>query len=134
VPFTPEGVEPPVWWALAVAPDGSRVVARAPDGTLGLWPLEGGAPQALAALPAEAVPVEWAPDGKELIIGRRLLSGWAVGRFDLTTGRFQGIRDIVANEAAGLRISLLSVTPDGKYMLHSYSRLLVDVYVAKGLE
>lgn len=101
---------------------------------MGLWPVNGGPPEPLAKLHADYVPIEWAADGKGLIVARRILSGWSIASFDLATGRVQPIRDIVANEASGLRATVLAVTPDAKHLIHSYSRLLVDLYVAEGLK
>jgi hypothetical protein len=131
--FTPEGVESPTWWALAVSPDGTRVTARGPDGVMGLWPLTGGPPQPLPNLTADYVPIEWSEDGRRLIVARRIRSGWSVGFYDLATGRVQPVREVAANEASGLRASTIAATPDVKSLVHSYSRLLVDLYLAEGL-
>ena len=133
VAFTPEGVEPPNWWAMAVSPDGTKVTARGPDGVMGLWPLNGGPPESLE-LGAGHVPIGWSADGRRLVVGRRTRSGWSVGFFDLATGRLQPVRDIAANEASGLRATVLAATPDAKSLVHSYSRLMVDLYLAQGLK
>jgi Tol biopolymer transport system component len=131
--FTPEGVEAPTWWALAVSPDGTRVVARGSDGVMGLWPVDGGAPEPLPGLGREYVPIEWHDDGRRLVVARRIRSGWSVGVFDIATGRVQPVREVEAREAAGLRSTTIAVTPDVKYLVLSYSRLLVDLYLAEGL-
>jgi WD40 repeat protein len=133
VAFTPEGVESPTWWALAVSPDGMRVTARGPDGVMALWPLNGGPPEPLK-LDADYVPLEWTADGRRLVVARRIRSGWDVAFYEIATGRVKRVSDIVANEASGLRSTILAVTPDVKYLVHSYSRLMVDLYLAEGLE
>jgi WD40 repeat protein len=132
-PFTPEGVEVVRWWTLPVAPDGSRVIAQGPDGVVAAWPLDGGSPEPVKGLAADAVPIEWASDGSALFVGHRTDSGWSVRRLDLATGRETPWKDIVATDQAGIRLSQLYITPNGKYYVHSYSRLLVDLYVAQGL-
>jgi len=133
VAFTPERVDPRAWWTFAVSPDGARVTMRGADGVVALAPVGGGAPQPLPQFPADAVPVQWSDDGRALIVGQRINAGWAVSRFDIATGRMQKIRDLVANDASGFRLTFLAASPNGQYMVHSYSRLLVDLYLVQGL-
>jgi eukaryotic-like serine/threonine-protein kinase len=133
VAFTPERVDPRAWWTFAVSPDGARVTMRGANGVVALAPVGGGAPQPLPQFPADAVPVQWSDDGRALIVGQRINAGWAVSRFDIATGRMQKIRDLVANDASGFRLTFLAASPNGQYMVHSYSRLLVDLYLVQGL-
>jgi hypothetical protein len=132
-PFTPEGVEVVRWWSLPVASDGSRVIARGPDGVLAAWPVSGGPPEPVKGLTEDAVPIEYAEDGKAVFVGHRTDTGWSVRRLDIATGRETPWRDITATDQAGIRLSQLYITPNGRYYVHSYSRLLVDLYVAQGL-
>ena len=132
-PFTPTGVEVVRWWAMPVSPDGSRVIARSPDGTLAAWRLDGGDAEPLQNMPPEAVPIEYTADGNAVFVAHRTNTGWSVRRYDIATSRETPWREIVANDLAGLRLSQLYVTPDGRSYVHSYSRLLVDLYVAQGL-
>ena len=134
VAFTPDGVEPPTWWALAVSPDGTRVTGRGPDGAIALWPVGGGPAQPMPKLPADAVPIAWSPDGRSLVIARRTTPGWALSRFEIETGQVLAIREVTPREVAGLRATFVASTPDARYFVHSYSRLLVDLYVADGLK
>jgi Tol biopolymer transport system component len=133
VAFTPEGVETPAWWALAVSPDGARVTARGPDGVIALWPLNGGAAQPLPSFPADAAPLEFSSDGRRLVIATSVSNGWVLSWYDVTTGAMEKIRDVTARDAAGLRATFVSSTPDAKYFVHSYSQLLVDLFVVEGL-
>jgi hypothetical protein len=121
------------WWATPVSPDGSRVIARGIDGTMAAYPISGGNPEPLPNLPADAVPIEYTADGKAVYVGHRMSTGWSVRRYDLGTAREAPWKDIVANDLAGLRLSQIYITPDGRSYVHSYSRLLVDLYVAQGL-
>jgi WD40 repeat protein len=132
-PFTPPGVEVVKWWATPVSPDGSRVIARGLDGTMAAYPVAGGNPEPLAHLAPDALPIEYTADGKAVFVGHRTATGWSVRRYDLATGHETPWKDIVANDLAGLRLSQIYITPDGRSYVHSYSRLLVDLYVAQGL-
>jgi hypothetical protein len=103
-------------------------------GAVALFPVNGGAPQKVPQFPPDATPVQWSDDGRGLIVGQRIAAGWTISRFDLATGRVQKIRDLVANEASGFRLTLLAVSPNGQYMVHSYSRLLVNLHLVEGLK
>jgi hypothetical protein len=52
---------------------------------------------------------------------------------DLTTGRRMPAYEVRARDAAGLRLSILEPSTDGKHWVHSYSRLLTDLFVVEGL-
>jgi WD40 repeat protein len=132
-PFTPPGVEVVKWWATPVSPDGSRVIARGPDGVIAAFPIDGSNPEPLKGIPPDAVPIEYTADGRGVFVGHRTSTGWSVRRYDLATARETPWKDIVANDLAGLRLSQIYMTPDGRSYVHSYSRLLVDLYVAQGL-
>jgi hypothetical protein len=71
---------------------------------------------------------------RHLVVGRRIPSGWSVAVLDRETGRLQPVREVEARETSGLRSTILASTPDAKYLVHSYSRLLVDLYLAEGLK
>lgn len=42
--------------------------------------------------------------------------------------------EVRAREAAGLLWSFVAVTPDARHYVHSYTRLLSDLYVVNGLK
>ena len=67
-PFTPEGVEPTRYWATAVSPDGTRVVARDPSGVVSAYPVDGGAPEPFRTLKRDDLPLEWTADGRALLV------------------------------------------------------------------
>ena len=131
--FTPAGVEAIRWWTMPVSPDGSRVVVRSPDGSIAAWRTDGGGAEPLKGVTPDAVPIEYTTDGRGLFIGHQTRTGWVVRRYDIASGREAPWRDIVANDLAGMRLSQIYVTPSGQHYVHSYSRLLVDLYVAQGL-
>ena len=56
-----------------------------------------------------------------------------VFRVDLSTGQRTLWKELHPPQVAGIRLSQVSVTPDGRSFLHMYSRLLSNLYVADGL-
>lgn len=132
-PFTPEEVEQVRWWALPLAPDGSKVILRSPEGRVVAYRLEDGAAEPVPGLEARDVPVQYAADGRSLFVGRFERGSWHVRRVDLATGRATQVHEIRPPDISGLRISLFTLTPDGRYYAHSYSRLLTDLYVVEGI-
>jgi hypothetical protein len=133
--FTPEGVGigPLRWWALPVSPDGSRIIARDLDGMPRILHLDGRAPSAIPGVKADEIPVQWLPDGKGILVARGDGLQWTIERADLATGRRTQALDIRVRDAAGLRLSMFAISPDGRHYVHSYSRLLTDLFVVEGL-
>lgn len=56
-----------------------------------------------------------------------------IDRMDLASGRREKLLEIRPHEMAGLRLTLLALSADGRYYVHSYSRLLSSLYVVEGL-
>jgi serine/threonine protein kinase len=135
-PFTPEGVTATLvrWWRLPVAPDGTRVVGADEHGTPVIYHIDGSAAQPIAGLAAGDVPVQWAPNGRGLIIARGEGLPWVVERLDLLTGKRTPSITIRAHDPAGLRLSMFAISRDAKYYVHSYSRLLSDLLVVNGVK
>jgi eukaryotic-like serine/threonine-protein kinase len=133
-PFTAEGVTGLRWWSLPVAPDGSRVIARGEDGVAAFFRLSDGAREVVPGLRSGESPIRFSDDGHALLVARGNGLPWVVERMDIATGRRTPAVEIRARDAAGLRLSILDVTPDGRHWVHSYSRLLTDLFVVKGLK
>jgi Tol biopolymer transport system component len=133
--FTPANIGANLlrWWTLPVSPDGSRVVARNRDGVPAIYRISDGQTQPVPGVAADDVPVQWSADGAALYVARGAGVPWVIDRADLATGRRTHLVDIRARDAAGLRLSMLSITPDGKCYVHSFSRLLTDLFVVDGL-
>ena len=135
-PFTPEGVTATLvrWWALPIAPDGKRVVGADEHATPMIYSIDGAAPAPIPELAAGDVPVQWTPDGRGLIVAHGEGLPWVVERLDLSTGTRTPATTIRAHDPAGLRQSMLAISRDAKYYVHSYSRLLSDLLVVNGLK
>jgi hypothetical protein len=54
-------------------------------------------------------------------------------KLDPATGRSAAWTEIRPRESAGLRLSGIYITPNGRYWVHTYSRLLTDLYTVEGL-
>jgi WD40 repeat protein len=137
-PFTPEGVHvvggAVRWWSLAVSPDGTRVIAAAEDETPMIFRIDGGAPEPIRNLRPGEVPVQWTPDGRGLLVAHGNGLPWTIERQDLATGQRSPAATIRAHDQAGLRLSIFEISRDAKYYVHTYTRLLSDLYVVDGLK
>jgi hypothetical protein len=131
-PFTDEGVSVP-WSAPVVSPDGGRVVGQDAEGQSRLYPIDGGPSEPVPGLAGGDRVLQWAEDGRALFVGRRAGPVWHIRRLDLQTGREAAWTEITPGETAGLRLSWVYLTPNGRFWVQSYSRLLTDLYVAEGL-
>ena len=131
-PFTDEGVSVP-WSAPVISPDGSRVVGQDAEGHSRLYSVDGGPSEPVPGLAGGDRVFQWAEDGRGLFVGRRAGPVWHIRRLDLQTGREAAWTEITPGETAGLRLSWVYLTPNGRFWAHSYSRLLTDLYVAEGL-
>jgi hypothetical protein len=129
-----EGIETSTLdFAIPASPDGSRFVARHVQAGYNIYRVDGGAPQPIPGLAGDDVPVEWSEDGRALFVGRRAGASWQVRRLDIATGQSKPWTEITPAQTAGLRLSGIYITPNGRFWLHSYGRLLTDLYVAEGL-
>jgi serine/threonine protein kinase/dipeptidyl aminopeptidase/acylaminoacyl peptidase len=134
--FTPEGATAnvPTWWTLPISPDGTRVVARDAQDEPRIYTVDGGASEPVTHLNPGDVVVQWSSDGRALLVAHRDGLPWVVERLDLATGRRTPAVTIRANDSAGLRLSVFAISRDAKYFVHTYARLLSDLYVVNGLK
>lgn len=134
--FTPDGMTATLvrWWRLPISPDGARVIGADEHGTPVIFRLDGSAAEPIAGLAAGDVPLQWTPDGRGLIVAHGEGLPWVVERLDLATGTRTGAITIRANDPAGLHQSMLAISRDAKYYVHSYARMLSDLLVVNGLK
>ena len=132
-PFTDPDVEPVRHWAIPVSPDGTRVVAHDLQGRLNAYRVDGGAPEPIEGISPLDLPLEWSADGGALLVARLGELPWRVRRHELASGRETPLTEIAPGQVAGVRLTQVFLTPDGRSWVHSYSRLLSDLYVADGV-
>ena len=123
-----------VYGALAVSPDGAIVAAPGPEEKTWLYPLDGGAPVPLAGAEPREVPIRFSADGRFVwVYAPRELPTWIV-KVDRTTGDRERWREIQPQDPAGiLSVTRVRMTPDGRAYAYTFSRILSDLFVAKGL-
>jgi len=134
--FTPEGATAnvPTWWTLPISPDGTRVVARDAQDEPRIYAVDGGASEPVTHLNPGDVVVQWSSDGRALLVAHRDGLPWVVERLDLASGQRTPAVTIRAHDSAGLRLSVFALSRDAKYYVHTYARLLSDLYVVNGLK
>jgi len=135
-PFTPEGVHvnTATFWRMPVAPDGSGVALLDGNGKLNVFPTNGGDAKALPGLLPGEYPINWTSDGRGLYVTTGSELPRRIFRVDLATGGRVLWKELRTSQTAGIRLSQISMTPDGRTFLHSYARLLSNLYVAEGLQ
>jgi hypothetical protein len=133
-PFTPEGVgvRSVRWWSMPVSPDGTRVIGMAADGKVTIFHVSNGTSSPVTGLREDEFVVQWLKDGN-LLVTRAGRLPWIVGRLNVSTGQRAAALEIGPREAAGLRLSVLAIATDGRHYVHSYSRLLSDLFLVEGL-
>ena len=134
-PFTPEGVgvRGLPWWTLPVSPDGTRVIAMSPDGQPAIFRLGDGSSSPVPGLRPGEVVLQWLRDDPGLLVAFPETQPWKVERLDLSSGRRTPALDIRAADGAGLRLSIIAISADGRHYVHSYARLLSDLFLVEGL-
>ena len=134
---TPEDVGGFGFGAHTVSPDGTKLVARGPDGSIDVWPLGQGKPLPLRGLTDGDIPIRWGDDGRTLYVanpapGRRELT---LARLDLPTGRRTVWKDLVPQDAVGAtRIGSPMVSADGSTYAYTYGSHTADLYLVEGLK
>ncbi len=121
---TPQGTV-----AAAIAPDSSAVLAYATDGSLHIYPLNGGEPKPVPGVTTAAgTAVAWLQDGRVIVVETGLAA--QAYALDLSSGRKQPWRKIQPADATGLLgVRTLFVTRDGKHYTYETRRVLSDLHV-----
>src|SRR5262249_43019592 len=124
-PFTPErvGVRLLRWWSMPVSPDGTRVVARDPQEVPTIYRVSDGQQRPIPGLQAEDVPVQGTEDGNALFMAHGKGWPWVIERAAVVTGPRTPVMEIRAREEVGLRFSIVALSRNGRYYVHSFSRL-----------
>ncbi len=130
-PLTPEGVVGRV-----LSPDGREIEVTGPDGTPGIWSLDGNMMKPIAGLDSSKYTVvAWTPDQSSLYVTPRGSPGVTakIYRFNLASGKMEFWKEFGANLPAGashVDAPLLPVQGDG--YAYVYSQISAEAYVVRG--
>ncbi len=98
-PVTPEGVS--IAYRSCISPDGKQVAAQDPEGKITIYPLATGSTVVVPNTQAGDVPVQWTPDGKSLLVGRREVPS-KIFTIDLASGQRKLLRSFSPADPTGL--------------------------------
>ena len=132
-PVTAEGVHL-IPYANVVAPDGQSVAAIGADGTVSLFPTQGGAPRRIPGLAADELPVGWDATGRYLFVYRPGELPARVFRLEVATGAREPWKELLPADATGVTfIRPPHFAGDGGSYAYSYARNLSRLFAAKDL-
>lgn len=115
-----------------ITPDNTRVLGRTPDRHYYFYPVGGGAPQLIPSMQGSDVPIRFSADGRFLYVASFGKIPAIVTKIDLAAGTREKFREVVPSDRGGLiNVGPVLLTPDGKTMVYSYTRLLSDLYLVK---
>jgi eukaryotic-like serine/threonine-protein kinase len=130
----PRPVTPEHTWGLSISPDGKTIAAIGRDNVVSVWPVEGGPGRTVAGAQPRDRPVAWSEDGKSIWVFRRGDVPAPVYQVNLDTGRRELWKTLVPPDTAGVySIIDLQITPSGHSYFYSYTRLLSQLYLVRGL-
>jgi eukaryotic-like serine/threonine-protein kinase len=128
--LTPENTR-----ALAVSPDGAWAAAIGPGQPISLIPIAGGSSRSVPGSQPDDRPVGWSADGQSLWLFRRGEVPAHVYQLNIATGRRHLWKTLVPPDSAGVySIIEFSITPSGHAYFYSYTRLLSQLYLVRGLK
>jgi eukaryotic-like serine/threonine-protein kinase len=127
---TPEGVT-----FCLISPDGKLIAGNGLAGGGGwLYPVEGGQPRPIPGLRA-GEGFGWTSDPRWMYVYQWNQAPAKVYRLNVLTGQRQFFREIAPPDVAGLHnISHIYFSSDGRAYVYSYTRLLSELYLVKGLQ
>ncbi len=131
-PISPEGIDSQI--SGTISADGKRVVARNPEGSITIYPVDGSTAERVPGTKEGERPVRWMPDGKSVLVAAPELPN-AIYQIELSTGNRKLFRTMSVPD--GLRAQDLAspiFAPDFKSYVYSYTRIVSDLYVVEGLK
>jgi eukaryotic-like serine/threonine-protein kinase len=129
-PITPEGVS-----ECELSPDGQLMVGNdLAGGGARLYPMDGGPPRAIPGLlPGEMV--AWSSDPHFLYVYQWRHLPIRVYRLNVVSGERQLFKEMHPTDTTGLcDMAHLIFSADGRAYVYSYTRLLSELYLVKGLK
>jgi len=129
--LSPEGVSPT---EIHVLTSGDRIAAMGADQDHWLYSIEGGDPQALAALDRSDRVVRWMAGDQSVLVYRTNELPSRMHRVDLSTGERTVVRELAPPDPTGIyRVGRVHTSPDGTTYAYNYYMQLIDLHVIAGL-
>ena len=114
---------PRYYFGLSISPDQAWISSPDSEGTLTIYPVEGGEPVHLPPAGPKRVPAGWLADGRLLTYTRFEVPS-LVESFDPRTGALSPFALVAPNDLAGVvRITRVDVTPDGQTVVLNHRRM-----------
>ncbi len=130
-PISPEGVR----GLGPISTDGTRVLARGPDGNGRICSIATGQGAPIPGVEAGETFVGWTADDRSLYVQKRGGPSARIDRLEVATGRREPWKEILPADAAGVvRVSSVFLAPDGAFYVYAYSRVLSNVFLVEGLK
>lgn len=131
-PVTPEGT-----YDLLVSPDAEFVIAQGPKKMVLRYPLAGGEPVPIPGLNSEDELIRFAEDRQHLYIykkGEPQSKVIKVYRLETTTGKKELWKEIKVPDPAVDTLDSMLLTPDGRFYVCNFLRVVSDLYLVEGLK
>jgi Tol biopolymer transport system component len=133
-PITPEGFFFD-YLSHGFSPDGRSFSARSGDGSLWMFPVEGGAGRMIPGTKTSDNIAGASLDSKSLFIYDVGETRATLSRLDIATGARQAMRKIgPADAAAVTTVGPIVSSADGKTYVYSYARSLSDLFLVDGVK
>ncbi|MGE5834477.1 MAG: TolB family protein, partial [Acidobacteriota bacterium] len=132
----PTAITPQGTWGVAISPSGEWIAAIGTGQGITIWPARGGGkPKAVPGSEEGERPVAWHQNGQSLWIFRRGEIPADIYTLDIATGRRQPWKSLSPPDTAGVySIIEFQITPSGNAYAYSYTRLLSQLYLVRGLK
>jgi eukaryotic-like serine/threonine-protein kinase len=130
-PITPDGIAGTI-----LSPDGRSVVVVGPDGNTGIWPMDGSGLRPIPGFDSKYVVTGWTPDGASLyaFYSQQHKGAAKIVRINLATGKMEFWKTFGADLAGtGVNAGPPRFSSDGSAYVYSYTQVLSQAYVVKGL-
>lgn len=131
-PKTPEGT-----YGCSASTDNRFILATGPKEKVSLYPLAGGQPVPIPGLDSDDELIRFAEDGHHLYIyseSKSQAKVIKVYRLDTTTGKKELWKEIKVPDPAVDTLDSMLLTPDGKYYVCNFERVVSDLYLVEGLK
>ena len=117
-----------------VSPDGRFVAASVASGELLLVSLDGGASKVVPGSGPSEIPIQWTPDGRNLLLFDPAVLPARISAIDLDSGRRRLVRELLPGDRVGVYgIMQALITPDESAYAYGYQRFRSELYRVTGL-